>query len=104
MSGPELESAINNIVEMGFPREDVQRAMRMSYNNPDRAVDYLMNGLPAEPTPQASPAAPSAAAPAPSAGGGATDAPRSGNLLEQVVQRRLVPTCCLARTTGRAAS
>lgn len=83
VSGPELESAINNIVEMGFPREDVQRAMRMSYNNPDRAVDYLMNGLPAEPTPQASPAAPSAAAPAPSAGGGATDAPRSGNLFEQ---------------------
>ncbi|WFC95500.1 UV excision repair protein rad23 [Malassezia brasiliensis] len=78
MSGPELESAISNIVEMGFPREDVQRAMRMSYNNPDRAVDYLMNGLPSEPAPQASPAAPT-----PSAGSGATDAPRSGNLFEQ---------------------
>jgi len=48
LTGDALTAVINNIMEMGgFTREEVQRAMRTSFNNPDRAVEYLMNGVPA---------------------------------------------------------
>jgi hypothetical protein len=43
LSGEALQSSIANMTEMGFPKEEVLRAMRASYNNPDRAVEYLMN-------------------------------------------------------------
>ena len=33
---------------MGFEKEKVVAALRASYNNPDRAIDYLLNGMPAE--------------------------------------------------------
>ena len=30
---------------MGFNREDAVKAMKAAYNNPDRAIDYLINVL-----------------------------------------------------------
>ena len=42
LSGDNLQDAINNIVDMGFARDQVMRAMRASFNNADRAVEYLM--------------------------------------------------------------
>jgi len=48
LTGAELDAAVVRIMDMGFTREQVIAALKVSYNNPERAVDYLMNGFPPE--------------------------------------------------------
>lgn len=43
MTGPENESVVAQMVTMGFAREDITRAMRAAFFNPDRAIEYLLN-------------------------------------------------------------
>ncbi|EEA24508.1 UV excision repair protein rad23 [Talaromyces marneffei ATCC 18224] len=44
--GTQGEAVISQMEAMGFPRADIDRAMRAAFFNPDRAVDYLLNGIP----------------------------------------------------------
>ncbi|GAD97924.1 UV excision repair protein Rad23 [Paecilomyces variotii No. 5] len=88
--GAQGESVIAQMEAMGFARPEIERAMRAAFFNPDRAVDYLLNGIPdnIQQEQRAAAAAPAEqpAAAAPSGGAASNPGDEPVNLFEAAAQ------------------
>ena len=41
--GSECEETVKNLMAIGYDRDQVVKALKASYNNPDRAAEYLLS-------------------------------------------------------------
>ncbi|XP_077862716.1 UV excision repair protein RAD23 homolog B-like [Saccoglossus kowalevskii] len=61
LTGAAYENVVAELMNMGYERDPVVRALRAAFNNPDRAVDYLLSGIPESVLAEAEAPAPAAA-------------------------------------------
>lgn len=46
VTGDKYKQIVAQFLEMGFEKEQIDKCMKVAYNNPERAAEYLMGGIP----------------------------------------------------------